>query len=280
MSCVISDAVVCEYEQMLRDEDKSSGTRQMYLRILRTFRRWLGERELTHDAVLAFRASLLDAGRKASTVNTYVAALNHFLAFLGRDDCRMKALHLQRRAFRDSSRDLSKDEYWRMVHTAQNRGFKMEALLLETLGGTGIRVSETKYITVEAAKAGKAEILLKGKVRTILIPGKLQRSLLYYARENHIAEGEIFLSHTGNPLDRKQIWAILKKMGSLAGVEQTKVFPHNLRHFFAVTFYSAYQDIVALADILGHSKTDTTRIYLMTTEEAHIRRLNNLGLVT
>lgn len=208
-----------------------------------------------------------------------LAALNGFFRFLGWEECRVKFLKIQRKPFRDPGRELSRAEYQRLIFTAQKRGQDRLALLLEAIGGTGIRVSEVRYLTVEAARAGRAEISLKGKIRTILIPGKLCRKLLKYAKKRKIASGEIFLTGSGKGLSRKQIWAEMKRLCKWAGVEESKVFPHNLRHLFATVFYKASRDIVKLADVLGHSSIETTRIYLISTGAEHARQLERLGLV-
>lgn len=214
-----------------------------------------------------------------ATVNASLAALNGFFRFIGRDDCRLKFLKVQRRVFRDQSRELSQQKFRRLVESAAAHGKTRLALLLETIGGTGIRVGEVRYITVEAAQTGKAEITLKGKIRTILLPSKLCRKLLKYAKKQGISSGVIFRTRTGRLLTRRQIWAEMKSICKAAGVDGSKVFPHNLRHMFAVAFYRACRDVVKLADVLGHSSIDTTRIYLMTSEKEHQRQLDRLRLV-
>ena len=181
--------------------------------------------------------------------------------------------------FRSTARDLTREDYTRLVETAQALGKDRLALLIETICATGIRVSEVRYITVEAARAGQTTISLKGKLRTILLPGKLCRKLLKYARKKKIASGEIFLTRSGRGLSRRQIWAEMKALCDRAGVERSKVFPHNLRHLFARTFYRACRDVAKLADVLGHSSIETTRIYLISTGAEHARQMAKLGLV-
>ena len=199
---------------------------------------------------------------------------------MGWEDCRAKFLKIQRRMFRDQSRELTRADYDRLITAAQGRGQARLALLMETICATGIRVSEVRYITVEAAKTGRAEITLKGKIRVILIPGKLCRKLLKYAKKNKTASGEIFLTGNGSRISRRQIWAEMKRLCKYAGVEPSRVFPHNLRHCFAVAFYRACKDIAKLADVLGHSSIETTRIYLLTSGAEHQRQLDRLGLVS
>ena len=190
----------------------------------------------------------------------------------------VKALRLQRRVFRDQSRELTREEYGRLLAAAD--GKPRLALLMETICSTGIRVSEVQYITVEAAREGRADISLKGKIRTILLPGKLCRKLLKYAKQQKTASGEIFLTRSGKGLTRRQIWAEMKALCVKAGVERSKVFPHNLRHLFACAFYRVTRDIARLSDVLGHSSIETTRIYLISTGAEHARALDRLGLVS
>ena len=192
----------------------------------------------------------------------------------------MKFLKIQRRLFRDDSRELTRPEYDRLLAAAREQGRERLALLLETICATGIRVSEVRYVTVETARTGRAEIALKGKIRTILLPGKLCRKLLKYARRQKIASGEIFLTRSGRGLSRKQIWAEMKSLCAKAGVAPTKVFPHNLRHLFARTFYRVCRDVARLADVLGHSSIETTRIYLISTGAEHATTLERMGLVS
>ena len=192
----------------------------------------------------------------------------------------MKYLKIQRRLFRSTGRELTKDEYTRLVETAQSLGKTRLALLIETICATGIRVSEVKYITAEALRAGRADISLKGKIRTVLLPGKLCRKLQKYAKKQKITSGEIFLTRSGKGVSRRQIWAEMKGLCKDAGVAPTKVFPHNLRHLFARTFYRVSRDVAKLADVLGHSSIETTRIYLISTGAEHVRQLDRLGLIS
>lgn len=271
---------ITAYSQTLRQEERSPGTIEKYLRDVRAFARWLDSAPVTKELATRWKEHLCDQGYAPATINSMLAALNGLFRFLGWDECRVKFLKIQRRLFRDAGRELTRPEYERLLETARGRGQERLALLMETICATGIRVSEVKYITVEAAQRGRAEISLKGKIRTILLPGKLCRKLLKYAKKHKTASGEIFLTRSGNSLSRRQIWAELKRLCKYAGVEPTKVFPHNLRHLFATTFYRACKDIVRLADVLGHSSIETTRIYLVTSGAEHIRQLDRLGLVS
>ena len=267
------------YEDYLRREEKATGTREKYLRDVKLFRAWLGEREVTKEAVAGWREHLAAQGYSPATVNSMLAALNSLFRFLTWEECRVKFLKIQRRMFREPDRELTRPEYDRLLAAAQAAGLERLALLMETICATGVRVSEVKYFTVEAARRGRAEIRLKGKIRTILLPNKLCRKLLKYAKKQKTVSGEIFLTRNGTSLSRRQIWAELKQLCRRAGVSPSKVFPHNLRHLFATTFYKACKDIVRLADVLGHSSIETTRLYLVTTGTEHIRLLEKLGLV-
>ena len=268
------------YANHLRLEEKSAATVEKYLRDIRSFICWLDGREITKEQTAAWKAHLTEQGYAPASVNAMLSALNSLLDFLELGTCRVKFLKLQRRMFRDDSRDLTRSDYNALTAAAKARGKVRLALLMEALCATGIRVSEVRYITVEAAKAGRAEIALKGKIRTILLPNKLCRKLLKYARKQKIASGEIFLTRGGKSLSRKQIWAEMKGLCQKAGVACSKVFPHNLRHLFARTFYRACRDVAKLADVLGHSSIETTRIYLISTGAEHARALERLRLVS
>ncbi len=275
----VTEKVVAGFRAWLARAERSEGTIEKYIRDAERFLSWLGGRPVTKEAVLAWKESLL-AGRRAGTVNAMLAAVNSLLEFLGRGECRVKALRVQKEAFRKASRELTREEYQRLTEAAERLGRRRTGLVLETLCATGIRVSELRYITVEAAKQGQAVVSLKGKVRTILIPRPLAKKLKRYAEKRGIEQGEIFITRTGRSLGRKQIWAELKALCGAAGVEESKVYPHNLRHLFARTFYKACRDVAKLADVLGHSSINTTRIYLISTGEEHLRQLERLGLVS
>ena len=273
--------VVKRFEQYLMEEEKSKGTIENYIRSVHMFIKWIGVKEhISRQAVIEWKNYLQTKGYCTVTVNAKIAALNQFLSFMGRNDCRVKLLKVQHRVFRDHSKELNKNEYKKLIDTAESKAKHRLSLLIQTICATGIRVSEVKYITVAAAQAGKTEIILKGKVRTILLPGKLCRKLIQYAKKQKIASGEIFLTRSGKSMDRRQIWAEMKAICASANVAASKVFPHNLRHLFARIFYQASRDVAKLADVLGHSSIETTRIYLLSTGEEHSRQLERLMLVT
>lgn len=271
---------ITAFGQFLQEEERSQGTVDQYLRDVRQFAVWLDGNSVTKERVASWKAYLISSGYVPSTVNEKLAALNAFFCFAGWRDCRVKNLKIQRRMFRDSAKELTREEYNRLIQTARDLGRERLMLLMETVCATGIRVSEVQYITLEAVQIGKAEISLKGKIRTILLPGKLCRKLRKYAQKQKIASGEIFLTRSGKSMSRQQIWAEMKSVCEKAGVEPTKVFPHNLRHLFARCFYRACRDIARLADVLGHSSVETTRIYLISTGAEHARTLERLRLVS
>ncbi len=270
---------IADYGRYLRQEERARATIEKYLRDARAFARWLDSRVVSQEAVINWKEYLLSQQYTPTTINAAMAALNGLFRFLNWD-CRAKFLKVQRRTFRDASKELVRQDYERLVATARGQGQNRLALLMETICATGIRVSEVKYITVTAARQGRAEISLKGKLREILLPGKLCHKLLKYAGKQKIACGEIFLTASGKGMSRCQIWAEMKRLCSCAGVESSKVFPHNLRRVFATTFYRSCKDIVKLADVLGHSSIETTRIYLLTSGTEHQRQLDRLGLVS
>ena len=263
----------------LREEEREQSTIEKYLRDIRAFAIWAGEREISKELSAAWKEHLKLECYAPETINSKLSALNKFLLFLGQEDCRVKYLKIQRKLFRSTEKELTREEYLRLIETARDQGKERLSLLMETICATGIRVSEVKYITVEAAQAGRAEIALKGKIRTILLPGKLCRKLQKYAKRQKIVSGEVFLTRNGKGLTRRQIWAEMKALSKKAGIAPSKVFPHNLRHLFARTFYRIYKDVAKLADVLGHSSIETTRIYLISTGMEHARQLERLGLI-
>ena len=264
----------------MQGEEREPGTIEKYLREVRAFLVWAGEQKVTKDLTTAWKEHLKSQHFQPETVNAKLSALNKFLRFLGREDCRVRYLKIQRKLFRRSDRELTKEDYTRLWSTANGQGKHRLALLMETICATGIRVSEVRYITVEAVQSGRADVSLKGKVRTILLPGKLCRKLQKYAKKQKIVSGEIFLTRNGRGLSRRQIWAEMKALCKAAGVAASKVFPHNLRHLFARTFYKVYKDVARLADVLGHSSIETTRIYLISTGVEHARQMERLGLIS
>lgn len=268
-----------QFEDYLRHDEREESTIEAYLRSLTRFAEWADGRAITKELAMEWKAALAEAGYRPISVNAMLAAVNKFFTCMGREDCKVKYLKLQRQMFRKSEKDLSKEEYQRLVQAAHEKGDLRMELILETICATGIRVGELKYITVEAVRAGVAEIALKGKIRTILLPHRLCRKLQKYAKQQKIASGKLFLTQDGLPVSRQYIWRKMKELCEAAGVERSKVFPHNLRSLFARSFYGSCHDVVRLADVLGHSSIETTRIYLMSTGKEYLRQLDKLGLV-
>ena len=279
-SKVITAGQLADFKRYLMEEERSAATQEKYLREVTQFFVWLNGAPVSNPAAAGWKAHLLQQGYAPATVNGKLTALDRFLNFLGRGDCRVRHLRLQRRLFRDSGRELTREEYERLITAAEHTGKARLALLMESICSTGIRVSEVSYLTVEAARMGKAEISMKGKIRTILLPGKLCRKLLKYAGKQQITSGGIFLARGGGPLSRKQIWYDMKAVCEAAGVAPGKVFPHNLRHLFARSFYQVSRDVAKLADVLGHSSIETTRIYLISTGAEHAKTLEQLRLIS
>ncbi len=276
----IREEDICRFSRHLHDLEYAPGSIEKYLRDLTAFQHWLAGRTVTQREIAAWKEYLHSLGCRSETINTKLSALNRFFAFQGWSGLRARYYRIQRRFFRSTEREMTREDYGRLLSAAEGMGKTRLALLMETICATGIRVSEVKYITLEALRAGRAEISLKGKVRTILIPGKLCRKLERYAKKQNIATGEIFLTRRGKGLSRRQIWAEMKALCARAGVAASKVFPHNLRHLFARTFYRASRDVAQLADVLGHSSIETTRIYLLSTGANHTRQLERLGLIS
>ena len=277
---IITKEQIEAFQQQLNWEEKSPATIEKYLRDVRAFAVWLNGRDVTKETAGGWKTALLETDLSPATINVKLAALNKFFSLLGWPELHLKPLRIQRQLFREDRRELTKAEYTRLVETAGKLGRKRLALLMQAICATGIRVSEVRYLTVEAALLGKAEIRLKGKIRVILLPDSLCRKLLKYARKQKIVSGEIFLTRNEKSLSRRQIWSEMKFICREAQVEATKVFPHNLRHLFARTFYQSCRDVAKLADILGHSSIETTRIYLISTGAEHASALERLGLVS
>ena len=262
----------------MRGEERSAATVEKYCREAARFAAWLEGREVNQALALEYKAVLTES-RAPAGVNGAVAALNRLFMFLGVEGCRLKAVKIQRQIFRDESRELTENEYRRLLAAARQQGNERLLLVMETVCSTGIRVGELRFFTVEAAKRGRVEVDNKGKRRTVFLPGKLQTLLLRYARKRGIAEGPLFVTRTGRPLDRSNIWSEMKGLCQAAGVEPGKVFPHNLRHLFARTYYGLEKDIVRLADILGHASIETARIYTMESGYTHRKQLERMRLV-
>ncbi len=261
----------------LAEEEKSKATVEKYRRDVKAFIEFAGHTPVTKTLVVEYKKHLEANKYAIRSINSMLASVNSFLKYIGLSDCVVKSLKMQKQSYCSSDKELTKAEYMRLLSATKKN--EQLNLILQTICGTGIRVSELKYFTVEAVKNGEVEIRLKGKIRTILVPYSLRKSLLAFAKKKYIEKGCIFITRNGNPLDRSNIWTQMKKLCEAAKVNASKVFPHNLRKLFARTFYKIEKDIAKLADILGHSNIETTRIYIMTTCTEHRRKIEKLGLV-
>lgn len=275
----LTDKLVTEFSAHLKNEEKSQNTTEKYLRDVRMFAAHFRGTEITKEMVIAYKSKLLAEHYAVRSVNSMLASLNSLFTFLGWSDCKVKSMKLQRQIYCPEEKELTKAEYLRLVNTAKRKGKERLNLILQTICGTGIRVSELEYITVEAAKSGKAVVALKGKTRSVFLVKELQKKLLRYATEQNISSGTIFITRNGKPLSRTNIWREMKGLCQEAGVNPQKVFPHNLRHLFARVFYGIEKDIAKLADILGHSSINTTRIYIISTGSEHRKRMEHMHLI-
>ena len=281
----ITATLLRRYVCHLREEERADSTIEKYVRDLEALGRHLAGRPVTKAALIGWKEELAQRHAPA-TVNSMIAAVNGFLRFMGWRECAVKLLNIQKSPFCDEGRELTRSEYVRLVRAAELDGNRRLALVLQTICATGIRVSELKFIPVEAVQTGRAEIANKGKRRTVFLPDKLRRLLRTYLQAQKKtaqpadAKNPVFTTRTGKPLDRSNIWRDMKRLCDSAGVEPGKVFPHNLRHLFARAFYQASRDVVKLADVLGHSSIETTRIYLLSTGAEHARQLARLGLIS
>lgn len=274
----ITKEILAKYRRHLEDEEKSEATIEKYMRDIGHFVKWVGKSKVTKKKVLEYKDSLIKSASPAS-VNSYISSLNSLFVFCGRFDLKVRAVKIQQQVFAKRERELTKAEYSRLLSAAESRGNRRLLLVMQTICSTGIRVSELRYITVESICNERAEINCKGKIRCVILPRKLCKTLLKYIKEEKIQSGSVFVSKNGKPLDRSNIWSDMKKLCKSAGVLREKVFPHNLRHLFARTYYSMQKDIVRLADILGHSSVNTTRIYTMESGDIHRRQIQKLGLL-
>ena len=258
--------------------EKSPATVEKYIRDAKAFSAYVKGNKITKETAIAYKQYLLEH-YAAGSVNSMLAPLNSLFAFLGWNELKVKSVKLQRQIYCPEEKELTKAEYARLCRAAENKHNKRLDMILQTICGTGIRVSELKYITLEAVKQGKATVSCKAKTRVVFIVRELQKKLLRYAAEQNIKTGMIFITRTGNPISRTNIWRDMKALCEDAGVSPGKVFPHNLRHLFARVFYGIEKDIAKLADILGHSSINTTRIYIVSTGTEHRRRMENMHLI-
>ena len=275
----LTETQIAAFAVYLESEEKSKNTCEKYIRDVRAFASYMNGTNVAKEAVIAYKNKLLSENYAARSINSMLASLNSLFSFLSWADCRVKSIKLQRQIYCPEEKELTKAEYMRLVNTAKQKGNERLNLLIQTICGTGIRVSELQYITVEAVKCGEAVVSLKGKTRSVFIVRELQKKLLRYAAEQKISSGEIFITRTGKSMSRTNILREMKNLCEQSGVNSKKVFPHNLRHLFARIFYGIEKDIAKLADILGHSSINTTRIYIITTGNEHRQRMENMRLI-
>lgn len=274
---VITNHHIRQFTEYLIREEKSTATQEKYLRDVRKYLAFAGDRPTAKELVLEWKRELVAQGYAVRSINSMLASLNSLMVFLGWHECRVKNIRLQRQTYCPENKELTKEEYLRLLKASENN--QQLNLILQTICSTGIRVSELRYFTVEAVREGEVTVNCKSKNRMILVPQKLKKMLLRYAKCRSIRSGAIFVGKNGTALDRSYIWRLMKRLCRIAGVRESKVFPHNLRKLFARTFYCMEKDIVKLADILGHGSINTTRIYLMSTGTEHRRKIEQLGLL-
>ncbi|MBC5672982.1 MULTISPECIES: tyrosine-type recombinase/integrase [Blautia] len=270
--------LVRDYENYLVEEERSRNTITKYMRDLKSYFIFLQGEAVTKESLVCWKEKLTQTYLPAS-VNSMLAAVNGFLEWAGYPQYRVKPLKIQREIFTKPEKELSKEEYIRLVKAAEEKQNCRLALILQTICATGIRVSELQFITLETARTGRTVVDCKGKKRTVFLPGALSRALQEYCREHGIKEGVVFRTKNRKPLDRSNIWRDMKNLCCSAGVEPEKVFPHNLRHLFARTYYHMEKDLSRLADLLGHSNVTTTRIYTMESGLEHAKQVERMGLV-
>ena len=274
----LQESMIPPYETALREAEKSAATIEKYLHSVRQFVTRCAGQRVDKALVLEYKARLGE-NYAPSSANAVLAAVNGFLRFWGFERCCVKPFKLQKRLFCPEEKELSREEYIRLIKAAKEKSSERLALLLESICATGIRVSELPYITVEAVAQGEAVVTCKGKTRTVFLPAALQKKLSRYAQRKHIQSGPVFVTRTGKPMNRSNIWREMKALCERAQVAPSKVFPHSLRHLFARTFYSIDHDVAKLADLLGHSNINTTRIYIITTGAEHRRKMETMRLV-
>lgn len=275
----ITTALLNAYKTHLTEDEKSKATLEKYVRDIVHFKTFAKNQQIDKALILAYKSEL-EQNYAIASANSMLAALNSFLRFAGWYELCVKQFRIQKKAYCSEEKELTKNEYQRLIQTANQKGNERLSLLIQTICGTGIRVSELQYITVEALQKGEAVVSCKGKVRTVFIVLALRKKLLRYAKERGIHSGMLFITASGKSLNRSNIWKEMKALCEQAGVSQDKVFPHNLRHLFARTFYGIEKDLAKLADILGHSNINTTRIYTMTTGAEHRRRMESMRLIS
>ena len=273
----MSNCMIENYARHLVNEEKSGLTIQKYLRDIQNFLKFSEKQPITKELTIAYKQDLIARNYAVSSVNSMLAALNGFLDFLGWHDCKIKVVRTQRKIYCAEDKELTKTEYLRLLAASKNQ--PQLNLIIQTICATGIRISELQFFTLEAIKRGEVRVRCKNKTRLIFVPGSLRTRLMNFAKQHNVTTGAVFVTRSGKPLDRSNIWTQMKNLCQKAQVNPKKVFPHNLRKLFARTFYSMEKDIAKLADILGHGSIETTRIYIMSTGAEHRRQIERMGLI-
>lgn len=274
----ITNELIQKFKTYLINEEKSSATLEKYIRDVIAFMQWLNNRAVEKTVVMEYKKNLIENYAPASA-NSMLSSINSFFGYMEWYDCKVKTFKIQKQIFANKDKELTKAEYDRLLMAAKSKKNKKLYMLMQTICSTGIRVSELRYINTDAVRKGEAVISCKGKMRVVILPKQLCKMLTSYIKEQKISSGSVFITKSGKPLDRSNIWKLMKDLCESTGVSKDKVFPHNLRHLFARTYYSLEKDVVRLADILGHSSVNTTRIYTMETGEQHRIQIQRLGLL-
>ncbi len=279
MENILTSERIARFTEHLQSDEKAQNTIEKYHRDAVRFMQFLNRLPVTKETVIQYKKHLLNKRYSARSINSMLASINALLSFLGWEQCRVRGLKIQRMVYCPEERELTKAEFKRLIQTAQRKNNQRLSLLLETIGATGIRISELPFITVEAAKAGVATVSLKGKTRQVFLVKELKRKLLCYAAKQNIQSGMIFVTKSGRAISRTNVWREMKALCGQANVAPQKVFPHNLRHLFARVFYEIQRDIAKLADVLGHSSMETTRIYIVSTGAEHRKCMEQMHLI-
>lgn len=270
-----------QFREALYESEMSQATIEKYMRDLDKLAAFLEGTSLDKEKLIAYKDQLQECGQyRTASINSFLVAANYFCRIMGWCDLRVRTIRVQKEAFQEENKNLSQKEYNRLVETADKKGKHRLAMIIQTLGSTGIRISELQYIDVACVYSGMTDIRCKGKIRRILLPKGLQKLLKSYIREQKLTRGPVFCTASGKPIDRSNIWREMKNLCKLAGIDEQKVFPHNLRHLFAVCFYRVERDIVKLADVMGHSNIETTRIYMKSTGEEHRKILDAMQMIS
>lgn len=275
---ILSKDTIESFRDYLIADEKSTNTIEKYIRDATAFCDFCGG-VVTKEIIVSYKQQLSDNGYAASSINSMLAGLNRLFEYLGWSGLKTKYQKIQRQVFCGEEQELTRAEYERLCRTARKKNNERLSLLLQTICGTGIRVSELKYITVDAVRKGEVVVTLKGKTRRILIVRELQKKLLCYISSKKIENGPVFITRSGKTISRTNIWREMKKLCEEAEVNPKKVFPHNLRHLFARVFYSLDRDIAKLADVLGHSSINTTRLYIISTGAEHRKKMEMMRLI-